>query len=314
MTIDVIIPVYKPGHKFIELIKALAVQDTTVRKVVVINTEERYWDKGLIEQLSEKEASMLEVHHISKEEFDHGHTRNVGVAYSDAEIVILMTDDAVPANEFLVTELVKPLSEENVAAAYARQLAAKDATIAERFSRDFNYPDEFKLKGSKDIETLGIKTFFCSNVCAAYKRDVFNRLGGFVDRAIFNEDMVYAAKLIDNGYFIAYCNKAKVVHSHNYNNSGQRHRNFDIAVSQTMNPEVFSRVSSESEGMKFVLKAFGYFTKHGRPFAIVPFMITSVNKLYGFKMGQKYESLSHDKIRKLTMNPAFFEKMWSSEE
>ena len=43
---------------------------------------------------------------------------------------------------------------------------------------------------------MGIKTYFCSNVCAAYKKDIFEKLGGFVDRTIFNEDMIYAGNLI----------------------------------------------------------------------------------------------------------------------
>lgn len=314
MTIDVIIPAYKPGPKFIKLIKALADMDTPVGKIIVINTEEKYWSDRLIGEIGEKAAALLEIHHITKEEFDHGHTRNVGVSYSNADIVILMTDDAVPANNMLTAELIRPFSDENIGAVYARQLATGDSTISERFSRDFNYPDEYCVKSKEDIERLGIKTFFCSNVCAAYRREVLLSLGGFVDRAIFNEDMIFAAKLINSGYKIAYANKAEVVHSHSYNNREQLHRNFDNAVSQTMHPEAFGNVSSESEGAKFVFKALGYFTKAGRPFAIVPFMITSVNKLYGFKMGKRFESLSHEKILKLTMNPGFFKKMWDEQD
>lgn len=307
MTVDVIIPAYKPGPKFIKLIEALSKQTVPVRKIIVINTEEKYWLHDF--------PGQVEVHHIKKEEFDHGHTRNVGVSYSDADIVILMTDDAIPADDKLTYELTEPfLSDDKIGAVYARQLAGDDSGIAEKFSREFNYSDEPCLKGINDIERLGIKTFFCSNVCAAYRKEIFDSLGGFTDKAIFNEDMIYAAKLVDNGYLICYANKAKVIHSHNYNNSGQLHRNFDNAVSQAMNPEVFSRVSSESEGIKYVLKAFSYFIKAGKPFAIFPFVISAAYKLYGFKMGKKYKTLSHEKILKLTMNPGFFEKMWDIDE
>ena len=312
MTIDVIIPAYKPGPKFIKLIKALSEQDVPVNKIIVVNTGEEYWPYELISEAGDKAASLLEVHHIKKEEFDHAGTRNAGVSYSDADIIILMTDDAVPVDNLLTRELLGPFSDEKIGAVYARQLAADDSGIAEKFSREFNYPDEPCIKGINDIEKLGIKTFFCSNVCAAYRRNVFNSLGGFTDRAIFNEDMIYAAKLVDNGYLICYSNKARVIHSHNYNNRGQLRRNFDLAVSQAMHPEVFERVRSESEGMKYVLKAMGYFVKKGRLFAIFPFMITAVYKLYGYKMGKRFESLSHDKILKLTMNPGFFEKMWDN--
>ena len=50
--------------------------------------------------------------------------------------------------------------------------------------RNFNYPEQSKIKTKADLETLGIKTFFCSNVCAAYNRKIFDELGGFVKHTI----------------------------------------------------------------------------------------------------------------------------------
>ena len=92
------------------------------------------------------------------------------------------------------------------------------------------------MKSKEDIEKLGIKTFFCSDVCAAYKRDIFDRLGGYPDHAIFNEDMIYAHKAIMAGYSIAYAADACVYHSHNYTGVQQFHRNFDMGVSQADHP------------------------------------------------------------------------------
>ena len=43
MTVDVVIPVYKPGKKFIELMSRLAKQSMPVSKVIVMNTEEKYF-------------------------------------------------------------------------------------------------------------------------------------------------------------------------------------------------------------------------------------------------------------------------------
>ena len=73
--------------------------------------------------------------------------------------------------------------------------------------------------------------------------------GGFEKKAIFNEDMIYAAKVIENKQKVYYNAKARVIHSHNYNFAQQFHRNFDMAVSQAQHPEIFRKVSSEKEGM-----------------------------------------------------------------
>ena len=78
-----------------------------------------------------------------------------------------------------------------VAVAYARQLPREDCGIIERYTRQFNYPDEGCVKSREDIPRLGIKTFFCSDVCAAYRRDLFEQLGGFESPVIFNEDMFF---------------------------------------------------------------------------------------------------------------------------
>ncbi|MBR4168714.1 MAG: glycosyltransferase family 2 protein [Lachnospiraceae bacterium] len=308
MNVDVVMPAYKPGQKFIRLIGMLSKQTVPVGKIIVMNTEEKWWSDRLVGELKAS-ADKVEVHHLTKAEFDHAGTRNAGIAHSDAEYVILMTDDAIPYDQELVENLLKPFSDPKVGAVYARQLAGEKAGIAERFSREFNYPDRSEKKTIADLSRLGIKTFFCSNVCAAYRRKLFDELGGFKEPAIFNEDMVYAATLMDHGYAVCYAADAKVIHSHAYSNAQQMHRNFDLAVSQAMHPEVFGRVKSESEGVRFVMRAFGYFTKHGRPFAIVPFVITSANKYYGYRMGKRYRELPEKTIMKYTMNPAFFEKM-----
>ena len=56
------------------------------------------------------------------------------------------------------------------------------------------------------------------------KKSVYKELGGFVPRAIFNEDMILAGTMIKAGYGIAYAADAKVIHSHNYSGRQQFHR------------------------------------------------------------------------------------------
>lgn len=67
---------------------------------------------------------------------------------------------------------------------------------------------------------------------------MFDALGGFVAHTIFNEDMIYARKVLNEGYGIAYAAEAKVEHSHNYSGIQQFHRNFDLGVSHAQYPEI----------------------------------------------------------------------------
>ena len=301
MEVDVLIPVYRPDGKLTELLKRLKIQNYPIHRVILMNTEEKHFPTELTGIWDR-----VEVYHLAKEEFDHGGTRDRGVRMSTADLVVCMTQDAMPADDTLIEELVKPFDDPEVWAAYARQLPNEDCREVEKYTRSFNYPEQSMVKTKEDLDRLGIKTFFCSNVCAAWRREKYLELGGFVKHTIFNEDMILAGTMIKQGGKIAYCAKAKVIHSHNYSAFQQFHRNFDLAVSQTMYPEVFGGIRSESEGIKLVKKSLSYCIKIGKPWLMIQVVTQSAGKLLGYKMGQRYRSLPMWLILRCTMSPSFW--------
>ena len=301
-TVDVIIPAYHPGKEFATLIKRLEKQSVPIHRIIVMNTEESMWNKEW-----EKLSDAMEVHHLTKEEFDHGGTRARAAELSDADVMVFMTQDAMPADRELLAELLKALDqEENIAAAYARQLPNAECSFVERYTRAFNYPDTSLVKTKADLDKYGIKTFFCSNVCAAYKKDIYEKQGGFVRRTIFNEDMIYAGGLIQAGYGIAYAAEAKVIHSHNYNCMQQFHRNFDLGVSQAEHPEIFEGVPSEGEGMRLVKKTLAYLIHSGRIWLIPGFVLQCAGKYAGYLAGKKFRKLPKKFILWCTMSPNYW--------
>ena len=301
-TVDVIIPAYHPGKEFATLIKRLEKQSVPIHRIIVMNTEESMWNKEW-----EKLSDAMEVHHLTKEEFDHGGTRARAAELSDADVMVFMTQDAMPADRELLAELLKALDQEkNIAAAYARQLPNAECSFVERYTRAFNYPDTSLVKTKADLDKYGIKTFFCSNVCAAYKKDIYEKQGGFVRRTIFNEDMIYAGGLIQAGYGIVYAAEARVIHSHNYNCMQQFHRNFDLGVSQAEHPEIFEGVPSEGEGMRLVKKTLAYLIHSGRIWLIPGFVLQCAGKYAGYLAGKKFRKLPKKFILWCTMSPNYW--------
>lgn len=290
MNVDVIIPVYKPGKELFQLIEKLERQTVSIGKIILMNTEESYFQALVTGTGFLEKHENVEVYHLPKARFDHGNTRREGVEKSQADIFIMMTQDAMPSDEYLVGHLTGQLHG-RVAAAYARQLPNENCHAMERYTRTFNYPAESRVKSKEDLPVLGIKTYFCSNVCAAYRRDIYEELGGFVTRTIFNEDMIYAAGVIKAGYEVAYTADAHVIHSHNYSNKQQFHRNFDLGVSQAQHPEVFADVPSESEGKKMVLQTARYLLKNGMPLQIFRLFTQTCSKYTGYLLGKHYKSL-----------------------
>lgn len=307
MKIDVIIPVYRPGGELLSLLDRLEHQTVPVQNIILMNTEKMYFDRlPGSEGLSDRYPN-VKVWHLSKEEFDHGGTRHRGVTHSEAEAFITMTQDALPADEYLVERLTAHLSGQ-VAAAYARQLPSADCREAEKAARQFNYPPEPMIKSAKDVGRLGVKTFFCSNVCAAYRRDIYDELGGFIRHTVFNEDMIYAAGAVKAGYSIAYEAGAEVIHSHNYTNMQQLRRNFDLGVSQADHPEIFAEIPSESEGKKLVRETYTYLKERKKRYLFPGFCVQCGFKYAGYLLGKRYRSLPRSWILRLTANREYWKQ------
>lgn len=299
--IDVIIPTYRPGKEFRELLERLCRQTRPVRRIIIMNTRTETDAAPLLAGITG-----AELYEVEKKDFDHGGTRDAGARLSDADYLLFLTQDALPADDKLVEKLAEAFSEPRIKAAYARQLPREDCRELERYTRAFNYPAKSRVKSEADLETLGIKTFFCSNVCAMYERETYVNQGGFIKRTIFNEDMIYAGGLIRAGYSIAYAGEARVIHSHNYSGLMQLHRNFDLAVSQADHPEIFDGVPSEGEGIRLVKKSAAHCLAIRKPWLIAVLIWQSGWKYLGYKLGRNYRKLPKWLILRLTMNPAYW--------
>lgn len=301
--VDVIIPTYRSDDKFDRLIEMLYCQTIKPNRVIVLHTEEF---EGQEQTIPESKGSNITVIPINKEKFDHGGTRKFGASLSDADIIMFMTQDAIPVDEFLIENLLKPYEDPWVTATYARQLPDEKTDLLERYTRNFNYPKKSKVKSLKDQNELGIKTYFCSNVCATYRNSMYRELGGFVEKTIFNEDMIMAARMIKAGCRIAYVAEAMVLHAHQYSFLQQFSRNFDLGVSHHQYHEIFRGIKSETEGIKLVKKSFQYLMKKKKYLLIPELIIHSGFKFIGYQMGVRYDLLPKNLVIRCSMNKAYW--------
>ncbi len=304
-TVDVLIPVYQPDEKFERLLRMLYEQTVKLNQIIILHTIEHEGEELSLPGIPNSNITIIP---IKKQFFDHGGTRKLGANHSDADIMVFMTQDAVPVDEYLIEYLLKPYQDTSIAATYARQLAHGHSDLLEEFTRNFNYPKQSYVKSKQDLKTLGIKTYFCSNVCASYRKDIYDKLGGFVERTIFNEDMILAATMIEAGYRIAYCAEAEVYHSHRYSYLQQLSRNFDLGVSHNQYSEIFFKVKSESEGIKLVKKSLQYLIDK-KEFLLIPELIlTSAFKYIGYQLGLHYDLFPENFVVHCSMNKGYWKK------
>lgn len=303
MTVDVIIPTYKPDGKFKILMDRLQKQEHEIHQIIILNTK----SEQELPEIAEKPYS-VKVIEIEPEDFDHGATRNLGARSSEADIILFMTQDAIPGDRKLVSEFVKVFEKyQDINLAYGRQLPNKDCSIIEQYTRKFNYPEQSQIKSIQDMEKMGIKTFFFSDVCAAYRRRNFLQRGGFEEPIIFSEDMIYAGRCVFDGERIAYVSEARVFHSHNYTCMQQFHRNFDVAVSQKQHPELFENISSEGEGIRMVVQSAKHLLRIRKPWLIVKLILQSGSKYLGYFLGKRYQKLPSKVVLWCTSSKRYWE-------
>ena len=72
MTIDLVITTYKPTKTFFDLVDKMSKQTVEIRKIIILNVEQKYFDRLLYATKFIDEHKNVEVRHISAREFDCG--------------------------------------------------------------------------------------------------------------------------------------------------------------------------------------------------------------------------------------------------
>jgi len=297
----VIIPTLNAGPEFASVLESLKRQTVPPETIVVIDSSSR---DGTAD-IARKSGCDVEV--ITREEFNHGGTRNRGARKCKQDFLIYMTQDAIPARDDFLKNLIAPLVKGPAVAAYARQLPRKDAYPPEVFARNFNYPEQSQVKALADLPRLGIKAYFFSDVASAIRSDIFWKLGGFPEDVIMNEDMLFCARMLKGGYEVAYEANALVIHSHNYGLAQQFRRYFDIGVFRSRANEL-AGAGASGEGVRFVARQLRYLWGQ-REWRWIPFStVEAACKFAAFHLGKNEWLLPRSVKRSLSMHKAFWLK------
>lgn len=210
MKIDIICPLYNASNYITKLNKSLLKQkNVNINKIIYILTKS---NDNTLEILKKNKCYYEE---IEKKDFSHSLVRENAAKKSKADIICFITQDIVIENDDWLEKLVKPIINNEAEASYSRQIS-KFNNI-EKYTRESNYPDYSFIKSKKDLNELGLKTFFFSDASSAIKRSIFKKINYYDGKNLpINEDMYVAYKLIINNYKIKYCADSIVYHSHNF--------------------------------------------------------------------------------------------------
>jgi rhamnosyltransferase len=244
---------------------------------------------------------------VPTEDFDHGGTRTLAGKAAKCDILVYMTQDAVPFDSHSIENIIRPFENQGIAASFGRQLPYPDATAFGAHLRLFNYPDVSRIKSLEDRNTNGIKTAFLSNSFAAYRKTTLEEIGWFQRKLIMGEDTCVAAKILMAGHKIMYVAGAMVYHSHNYTVLQEFQRYFDIGVfhkSERWLIDEFGK--AEGEGIRYMQSLFAFLRRTNKYYLMPEAVVRNAVKYIGYKLGQNFDKLPASMIHKCSMHANFW--------
>jgi rhamnosyltransferase len=194
---------------------------------------------------------------IDPERFSHGRARNLGVREAKSDVVVFLSQDALPQGETWLARLVNPLRDPQVAAAFSRQVPRPEANPMERFFLETHFPPADKVFAGygKDAELRFQRDVFFSNVSSAAEKTTLQQYP-FDEALVMSEDQQFARDLLLAGHAIAYASDSVVLHSHNYSWPQALRRYFDSAYSLTQVFERHGFSSSARIGVNYIRREF----------------------------------------------------------
>lgn len=230
----VVIPTFN-GEEFLsELLKALRKQTAPFDyEVLVIDSGSTDATLGIIEKFEE-----VRLHQIPNSEFGHGKTRNLGASMAKGEIVVFLTQDAVPATKKWLEYMVEPFElDERIACVFGKQVPRGQCIVPikrEVFSAFHALGPDHSLmvhRGASLISgnSVQISTTFFSDVNSAVRREFLANKIPFRD-VNYAEDQALGMDVLEAGYLKVYTPFGSVMHSHDYKLRKYFHRKYDEYV------------------------------------------------------------------------------------
>ncbi len=300
--IALIIPTLNGGPRWQEALDAIDMQSLQADRKLVIDSGSDDDTANLARQHG------FDVISIARRQFNHGATRQQGADHvADCDILVYLTQDAILDTPDSLQRLVNCFADPHTGAAYGRQLPHADAGPFGSHARLFNYPPQSRQKSLADAAELGIKTPFLSNSFAAYRREALQQAGGFPANVILAEDMIAAARMLQNGWHIAYAAEAAARHSHDYSLLEEFRRYFDTGVLHTREPWLLQAFGkAEKSGGGFVRSELAYLRRHA-PWLIPQGMLRNALKYLGYQLGKHERHLPHMLKPHLSMHRRYWQ-------
>jgi rhamnosyltransferase len=254
--VSVVIPVLNAAGRLPALLEAIFAQQPVAPHEVVLVDSLSTDNTRTIGRAHEK-VRIVPIPH-----FSHGAARNLGAREAEGDIVVLLTQDALPRDNSWLASLLRPFGDPQVGAVYSRQIPRPDAPPTEKYFLGYHFPADKPARRVKTgAKPLALEDVFFSNVSAAVRRPLLLR-HPFDETLIMSEDQQFARDLIEAGQAVVYQPESVVIHSHRYSLKTAFRRYFDSVYSLTVIFPTHGMQTSAAMGWRYLKGEVGYILKN----------------------------------------------------
>ena len=215
LTATVVIPTLNPGRELADVLDLIeAQQGALLDGILVIDSSSTDGTRKLLETRG------VEHEVIARKDFNHGLTRNLGIQRARGDVVVFLSQDALPRPGWLAG-LMDVFGDPLVAGAYGRQVPRANASpfALDRLAHwpaSQAEPRRQVLPPREAFETMPLarrlETICFDNVSSAVRRNVAAEIP--FRELSFGEDRDWAYRAMAAGYTLRYCSESEAVHSH----------------------------------------------------------------------------------------------------
>jgi rhamnosyltransferase len=228
--VSLVLPVKNAGDRLRDLLPRIF-QQRTDDQLEIIAVDSGSSD-DTIDILRENACTVLE---IDASSFNHGLTRNLGAGYAHGSVVVFMNQTALPADEWWLVNLLRPLDNDRaVAGVCSRVLPRHDADYLAYLdgTRDPSASNERAVReitNRRAFEALSHQQqrLFINfhTVSAAIRTPVLRQIP--FRSVVIGEDIAWAKDVLEAGYRIQHEPSSVVFHGHPYSVLELFQRNVD---------------------------------------------------------------------------------------
>jgi rhamnosyltransferase len=295
LKVSVVIPVLNAAAFLPRLLGAIAGQKPSAPAEVILV------DSSSTDNTAGVGHSFPGVKVIPIENFSHGRARNLGACAAAGDIIVLLTQDALPRDDNWLAGLLAPFDDERVGAVYSRQVPKEDAPPTEKYFLNYHFPPGNQVRREKKgAAPLSFKDVFFSNVSAAIRKDLLLKYP-FDEKLIMSEDQQFARDILDAGFAIVYQPSSEVIHSHAYSLKTAFRRYFDSVYSLTVIFAGHDMGTSASIGLSYLRGEFAYIAGN-YPLYLPYYLLYTIAKTGGTICGHFAERLPESVLKKISLH------------